>query len=360
MKRSIPTGILFLLALSGPAFADWQISEINFYPPEGEAQWIELVNNFSEPARLDGIRIKGDRRDWEIPEGQSNIPHGGLAVVYFDGRKGSAVDEKSGALVIHSPKRNPFGGPQKGWCALYEKKDVMSKPESPEGVELEVLDYSKDQSLKRQFEPLLALQEATRKAQEPKVVGQKEEMVDFLAWGDKPGKIGQEAMWKNLWSGEGVFFHTDPAPEKMVVGPIEPGTYFDCRGKTIARVKQGGWSTMQLDEVSPGRPNVLKLRPPGIMSPQNGSHILGQPTFWWTGGVVDIDLALDEDFRQIVRQWRGIEGENQLRPDPPLDDHKVYWWRIRRVGENGEVSEWSEATKFIIGHPRVDNKQDKK
>ena len=347
MKRIILTGLLFFLALSGSAFADWKISEISFYPPEGEVQWIELVNNFLEPARLDGIRIKGDRGDWEIPEGYSNIPPGGFVVVYFDGRKWSAVDEKSGALVIHSPKRNPFGGPQKGWCALYEKKDVMG----PQGIEIKGIDPSGRGAFDE-------MNKVLKDIHKPKVVGQKEEMVDFVAWGDNPGKIGQEAMWKNLWSG--VFLHTDPAPEKMVVGPIEPGTYFDCRGKTIARVKQGGWSTMQLDEVSPGRPNVLKLRPPGIMSPQHGNHMLGQPTFWWTSGVVDIDLALDEDFRQIVRQWRGIEGENQLRPDPPLDDHKVYWWRIRRVGENGEVSEWSEATKFIIGHPRVDNKQAKK
>jgi hypothetical protein len=322
MKCKIILIICFLF-LAFPAFAGWKISEVGLYPLAGESQWIELLNDTSEPAPIDGVLIKGDQWEWRFSSMNVDVPQHTLVLVRFDSPGDAATLEvKDGVRVFHVPQKDVFGGPEKGYCALYEKENIVSRP----AFEVKVFDYSKNGALK-------GLQDAMSQAAQPEVTGQKDKFVDFVAWGDEPGKIGEDANSQGVWSGGSSFLWTDPAPERMPVGPSMGDVFFDQRGKTLGIVN-GGWKTLQPGEASPGRWNMEGLLPATIMPliANGGNDMPGSPfSFWWQnvymfGGCnIEAQVATDEQFTNIVRT---MGAESLGKPVPPLD-LGTYWWRFR-------------------------------
>lgn len=337
MKKNILLGVIFLSAGIPLASADWKISEISFYPPQNEPPWIELENRSGLPAHLEGIRIKGDRAEWRFTGANTEIPAKSLVLVRFDGQgDGKTLAEENSLRVIHAPKRILFGDPKKGYCALYERQDVMSEP----GIVIEDVPgnfFTKEQ------------QQKLRETAKPKVIETKEKMVDFVAWGDEPGEIADEASGMNLWSGRGSFIATDPAPERQMSGPRDPEQSVDHPGKTLAVVAGGVWTILRDTDASPGRPNVLPLYPPSTISP-SGLMLDSPSVLWWTGGKGHAQIATDELFTDIIRDFK---DDSQAPVTPPLETG-IYWWRVRRIGESGKVSAWSPAVNFKIGYPHQD------
>ncbi|MEI6437488.1 MAG: hypothetical protein WCO69_01910 [Candidatus Omnitrophota bacterium] len=309
--------------LSSPAFAEWKISEIGLYPPAGETQWIELLNDSSLPAPIDGLFIKGDRWEWRFSSLNIDVPEHTLILVRFDSPGDAATMEiKDGVRVLHVPQNVIFGDSQRGYCALYEKQ-------AGSGPEVDQIEHALGRVLSAQKINSIDTMVKANAGALP------DNFVDFVAWGDAPGQIGQEATDAGLWSGGQVFMWTDPAPERMPDGPAEPGQFFDKPGKTLGRIA-GQWKTLEADEASPGRWNPEGLAPEKILKVLPGSSSdmpFSSFSLWWqnvflSGGCdIQAQIATDAAFTHIVRE---LSRESHGKPLPPLD-LGTYWWRFKTL-----------------------------
>jgi hypothetical protein len=94
------------------------LNEILFAPPDGQPQWVELVNVGGEAAALAGFKVENHSREvYALPD-SITLPAGGVLLVRFDGQQqidGTTVhaartgflDRRSGSLTLTGP-----AGPQ--------------------------------------------------------------------------------------------------------------------------------------------------------------------------------------------------------------------------------------------------------
>jgi len=105
---------------AGRAPAGILLNEILFAPPEGQPQWVELVNAGAEPANLDGLVLVNQAGERYVLPARVTLPAEGLLLVRFDGT--SQID----GMTVHAPQTS-FLQRETGSLALWSGADAIDE-----------------------------------------------------------------------------------------------------------------------------------------------------------------------------------------------------------------------------------------
>lgn len=294
---------------------DLRLNEVCFLPAVGQHQWVEVSNIGDAPVEAGGVEVLSNGGSYSLPGDLEAIPKDGIVVVHFDGAGAAANDysfagDNKAELHTEAGTVDVLGSPA-GYCSLYRVTGAHSK----------------------------------------------ETLLDFVAWGDAPGEAADEAVGKRIWASGNVHLWTDPANP-----PVGPGGWSVTEGDAIARDVSGRWT---YSPAAKGTKGDGLLPSPEPIFPNEGAKILNSPARCTFSEVPDaqefqVQIALDPDFDNVVRTIVSLDAKVGASIQPPLERHKVYWWRVRSVGAAGATSAWSQTRSFTVGHPPPPRPEQKK
>jgi hypothetical protein len=75
------------------------LTEICFWPLEGQAGWVEISNWGEEPVDVSGYSLSlGDGKVFVLPKDLEHVPPAGIILILFDGKKGQFADDRHFAV----------------------------------------------------------------------------------------------------------------------------------------------------------------------------------------------------------------------------------------------------------------------
>lgn len=290
------------------------ISEVCYWPKEGEVEWIEVTNVSSESI---------DIRDWKIMDGQAInfvisttpliIPPRGSIVIRFDG---------SGKSIT------PFN--ESGMATAYSPKNIADNVLGDYGGHLALYSPASDRPNAQLIQ-------------------------SYVAWGYSPGYIAAEAVELRKW----------PNTKRVV-----PGTgritvlgvgVFTQQGGSIGVIppqdKKGTasvyWGVLSPEEVNPGRLEVMReVR----ISPLNtevtdGRGYANLNLIRMEDGIkYQFQVCSDQDCKVTIIDY--ISDEPHYRIEKPVPRSTTYYWRARLVRPDNSVSAWSRILSLTNKQPR--------
>lgn len=99
------------------------------------------------------------------------------------------------------------------------------------------------------------------------------------------------------------------------------------------------------------QPEEIPLITPALKSPRNHAKKIthGGSFFWHTAGenaIYEIEVSKNKEFSETVLQESGLTDMTYSLSE--LDDHAIYYWRVR-AGKDNLVSSWSSVWQFTMG-----------
>ena len=343
-KRFASSVFVFLVAMFMPVSASAErgrvlISEICFYPELGQPQWIELLNAGDTVVGGAALSLMTESGRTPLPD-SFRIDPGSYALIQFDQRSDVSSGKEPAAVHLHRSVR--LGAPD-GFAGVYLR---VSRESVAGGIDIVVADHGNGE-LATAMAPLTATGQAAA------IVGEVDEISDFVAWGKAPGEAAADAEEKRMWDTSSYLF-TDPAPDKSIKGP-NPDDLVDRPGMAIGRNSGMQWMVYRSTDTTPGHANKAVFYPPKVISPSDGGWSDSCPVFWWASRapITEIEFSASPDFSHAIASARVTDSQSQLNACPNgLEPAKKIFWRLRGGDEAGLWSEWSSPQSF-----RFDNAQ---
>ncbi|MHC4156357.1 MAG: hypothetical protein ACYST6_15750 [Planctomycetota bacterium] len=296
------------------------LTEICFWPLEGQAGWVEISNWGEEPVDVSGYSLSlGDGKVFVFPKDIEQVPPTGIVLVLCDGRKGQLADDRhfvgdnlarfhtQANLGTDANASDAVLPKRQGTCSLY-----AAGPMSEDTI------------------------------------------IDFVCWGGsdpnlilRPNMlVTSEAVQGRVWRRSGFLMTTFPTEVRVMGG--SPGVE---KGGSISRRGLGHrWGTRAWDfcdprDISPGANNrvprpVLK-HPLGCAHARSSKH-----SFTWfrkEDETYELQIASDRDFKESVQK---VDVGHDFYVLDSLAPGK-YYWRVRRQRGN-MISEWSDVAHFRV------------
>jgi hypothetical protein len=276
-----------------------KLSEICYWPSNGQPQWVELINTGTESVDARAMEIVSGTNTYSLPITLAEVPTNGFILVYFDG---GGIDDTSFAgdnlAVLHSSTTNFLGNPD-GSVSLYQVTGIHTR----------------------------------------------DNLVDYLAWGAPPGTDAAIAIQKGRWSSTNSFIPTDESLH--IVGPFVPMT----AGGSLDLIG-GVWVTYDESSITPGAPNALITRP-YIDEPQEGEWSDGGPAWYrwvWQPAAdhFELQVATESGFTNLVWDLTNLVSTPYLPGTNSLPTG-TNWCRVRAFSSSGSSSQWSLPVSFKVG-----------
>jgi len=305
----------------GPAPLDVVISEVCYWPKDGEHEWVELANTSDEPVDVSGwVLLDGQTLNYSLPDKLPAVPPKGFVLVVFDGTGAapSPFDKDVKAIVHTAPGlKGDVLGDRGGHLALYSPGEYGPQP----GMTT---------------------------------------MRSYLAWGLSPGTVLTHAIAAGRWR------RAEDVPRGAVPPPrgATPGRWMERGGSIGLRVplQQGrrldceSWLTFASSEATPGKSNGAVRRSPRPNLPRDGSRLAeGQKTMLSCVGLDEkvtyqFQVCLDKDCTQVRVEARDLDEPYYiLKALPP---NSTSYWRVRAIYADGSASPWSVARSIVCGYPK--------
>ena len=160
-----------------------------------------------------------------------------------------------------------------------------------------------------------------------------------------------------------------------LTGTLMPGTRYHWRARATASAGAAGQVTSAWSDAKPFRTSAFRFSPPQPLLPRNGevdvpiSPRPSRPQFTVTNTravghtgeiLVQLEVARDEGFANIVARQRSDPGRNGVRQRPggetsiwinrALMPGTQYYWHVRaKLGNRDVTSDWSAVRSFTTG-----------
>ena len=294
-----------------PSAPDVVLSEVCYWPKEGEPEWIELTNISDKAVDLKGWQLlDGQALDFVITEASFSLPPKGYLVVYLDGMGQPISLAKPESWVAHSPKAvvGNLLGDKGGQIALY----------LPTAVPYE-----------------------------------QPEISSYVAWGRSPGSVVADALKATQWSSvSDTIVGTGP---DIILGPVKTIP----QGGTIALIespihwgyKYQHWGIFLPSEANPGETGVAKRGPTLTRYAYDGAttdvagYINISVVPMEEGVKYQFQVCEDTGCKNIYIDHSGEEFDYLI--EKPLPLKSTYFWRARLIYADETVSQWSETRKIV-------------
>ena len=291
---------------------DVVLSEVRYWPKEGEPEWIELTNVSDKAVDLKGWQLlDGQALDFVITETSFSLPPKGYLVVYLDGTGQPISLTKPESWMAHSPKgvAGNLLGDKGGQLALYSL-----------GVESSFI-----------------------------------KIRDYVAWGRSPGNVIADAVASKRWR----------STRDIVVGSISgwiAGVPSFQQGGSIGlteSMKEFGypgefWGAFEPGEVNPGESGYFR-RGPRTNFPfsgqtrDDGTAMLSMRRVE-EGVKYQFQVCTDELCQDIFDD--AVQTHPEYLLQKPVPKNTTYYWRGRHVYPDGSTSVWTPATPLTNGYVR--------
>jgi len=279
----------------------------------GKAQFVEIRNSGDGQISLPGVTIVSGNSSFTIPASVTEaMGKNQFVLIKFDGANASTDDVSfagDGLVTLHGPASGFLGNPT-GHCGLYRTTGVRS--------------------------PQLLL--------------------DFVAWGDKPGEAASDAVKKRLWPSQDTFFVSSKLPiNKALFGPANgPDTEILNGDSIVYSTTLETWIRSAAPTGVTTKNMSIILKPgPKLFHPANGAAFaterMGDLKFIWGADPLALGYRVQiskDDFKTTVVDAMGLK-QSEFTPATKLDSGTYRWRAATDFGE-GEASDWSTPFEFKI------------
>ena len=302
-----------------PATPSVVISEVCYWPKEGEPEWIELSNISDKPIDIKGWQlVDGQTLDFVVSAASLVMPPQSYLVVRLDGTGQPAAPFAQNKAIAHSPRdiKGNLLGDKGGQVALYSQQVDQYQPS---------------------------------------------EIRSYVAWGRSPGRVISDAMKMGYWSMPGQL------PDDIVVG-----TSSELNASPIKTIRQGGTIALlkSLDKGGYAYENWGVFSPNEVSMGQESAKrgvTLGFPPNGWKSdgadGIFSLRVArMKEDVKyhfQVCTDKEcqhifldALEDQPNYTFEKPIPRHSTYYWRVQLVYPDGYSSAWSEIRSITYGYPK--------
>lgn len=287
------------------------ISEVCYWPHNGETEWVELANISDKPVDIKGWQlVDGQTLDFVISELPLLMPSASYLVVKLDGTSEAPKPFAQNRATIHSP-RGVVGnllGDKGGQIALYSPEVNIFNPS---------------------------------------------EIRSYVAWGRSPGRILSEALKAEKWSDtSATVFGTGPDIIMMPAKTIAQGGSIGL----VESVNHWGyahehWGVFAPSEVNPGETGVARRGP--TLTPYAGDGAKTDAPGYRNISVVPMEngvqyqfqVSADKTFLNLFLDHTGKGFDYRI--EKPIPPQSTYFWRARLIYPGDVKSAWSEVRSLI-------------